>query len=62
MTTPDQRQKLLKIINKFRDLDAAIEINEMLFELERTTPEEFWIIHDRLLALVKHGKDLEDLE
>ena len=58
----DPKQKLFKIINQFQDQAAALEINELLLELEKTNPKEFYIIYGRLISLVKHGRDLEDLE
>ena len=33
------------------------EINELLIEIEKTDPKEFYIIHGRLLELVKFRKD-----
>ena len=48
------------IIDQYKDKKAATEINKMLIELEKTDPKEFYIIHGRLLALVKF-KDKDPL-
>ena len=51
-------KKILKLLDKFKDKESAIEINELLIELEKTDPKEFYIIHGRLLELVKfRGKN-----
>ena len=55
--SPDQKQKLIKITNKFRDLDAALEMNAMLIELEREDPREFHILFGRLLALTRERRE-----
>lgn len=45
-------------LHRLLDKESAIEINELLIELEKTDPKEFYIIHGRLLELVKsRGKE-----
>ena len=52
-----EEKKHRSLIDQFQDKESATEINELLIELEKTDPKEFYIIHGRLLELVKFRKD-----